>query len=89
MPNADDTSAPAAATVIIVAGGRGERMGARLKWQLPWAGVTLLEHIVAQARAAAAETLVVGGEELDVPAGATHVADVFAGCGRWAACTRA
>jgi len=81
MLNSDDKPDVASATVIILAGGGGARMGDRPKWQLPWAGATLLEHIAAQARAAAAETLVVGGEELDVPAGATQVADVFAGCG--------
>jgi molybdopterin-guanine dinucleotide biosynthesis protein A len=81
MLNSDDKPDVAAATVIILAGGGSARMGDRPKWRLPWAGVTLLEHIAAQARAAAAETLVVGGKELDVPAGATQVADVFAGCG--------
>jgi molybdopterin-guanine dinucleotide biosynthesis protein A len=91
-----DHPAPLAATVIILAGGRSSRMGGRPKALLPWAGATLLEHIAAQARAAARETLlvlrseeaallrrvaVVGGEGLQAPPGVTGVGDVYAGCG--------
>ncbi|HUT75923.1 MAG TPA: molybdenum cofactor guanylyltransferase [Armatimonadota bacterium] len=81
VPGIDDHPAPLAATVIILAGGRSSRMGGRPKALLPWAGATLLEHIAAQARAAARETLVVGGEGLQVPSRVTGVGDVYAGCG--------
>lgn len=56
-------------------------MGGRHKGLLPWAGGTLLGHIIAQGRAAAREVLVVGGEGLEVPARVLSISDVFPGCG--------
>jgi len=81
LASTDDTDARLPATIIILAGGRSVRMGGRHKALLPWAGGTLLGHIVTQGRAAAREVLVVGGDGLEVPAPALSISDIFPGKG--------
>ena len=56
-------------------------MGDQPKWRLPWGRSTLLEHIVVEAQAFACETLVVGGEGMEAPAGASWAPDIYRGCG--------
>jgi molybdopterin-guanine dinucleotide biosynthesis protein A len=80
MSTPGDAKTSYAATVIILAGGRGARMGGVSKAFLPWGEGTLLEHVVAQARAAAEEVVVVG-DGVEPPAGSTVVVDVFSDAG--------
>jgi molybdopterin-guanine dinucleotide biosynthesis protein A len=81
MSDHHDSISPEPVTVLILAGGRGGRMGDQPKWRLPWGRSTLLEHIVAEARSFARETLVVGGEGIEAPAGAEWVPDIYRECG--------
>ncbi|UCH35028.1 MAG: molybdenum cofactor guanylyltransferase [Armatimonadota bacterium] len=81
MPGHADTDPRRPVTVIILAGGRGARMGQLDKGQLPWGSCTLLEHIVVRAAAVAQEVLIVGGDAQELPAPAVGVTDVYAHCG--------
>ncbi|MFP6655690.1 MAG: molybdenum cofactor guanylyltransferase, partial [Myxococcota bacterium] len=51
---------------IILCGGRSSRMGRAKAW-LPWFGTTMIEHVVANVRAAVNEVIVVTSDEVDLP----------------------
>jgi molybdopterin-guanine dinucleotide biosynthesis protein A len=75
-----DRPVPYPATIIILAGGNGARMGGADKALLPWGGRSLLEAVAAEARLAAQEILIVGALAA-CPRDAVIVEDVFPGCG--------
>ena len=79
-PTAPDTDLHYPATIMILAGGNGARMGGVDKALLPWGERSLLDAIAAEAHSAAQEVLIVGGVA-SCPNGAVVVEDVIPGCG--------
>jgi len=79
-PTAPDTDLRYPATIMILAGGNGARMGGVDKALLPWGERSLLDAIAAEAHSAAQEVLIVGGVA-SCPNGAVVVEDVIPGCG--------
>lgn len=65
---------------FVLAGGRSVRMG-RDKALLPFAGVTLIEHVAAQMREAAGSVTIVGHPERYRSLGLPAIEEDFAGCG--------
>jgi len=79
-PTAPDTDLRYPATIMILAGGNGARMGGVDKALLRWGERSLLDTIAAEAHSAAQEVLIVGGVAA-CPSGAVVVEDVIPGCG--------
>jgi molybdopterin-guanine dinucleotide biosynthesis protein A len=65
---------------FILAGGESSRMGCH-KALLPFAGITLIEHIARQASLAAGSVTVIGKPELYKPLGLTAIPDTWPGAG--------
>ena len=75
-PTASDTDLRYPATIMILAGGNGARMGGVDKALLRWGERSLLDAIAAEAHSAAQEVLIVGSV-VSCPQGAAIVEDIF------------